>query len=183
MNFKILNKEKLFQGKIVNLVVDTIEYDSGRRSVREVIEHPGGSVVLAVFENSDILLVNQFRYPVQQHVLELPAGKLDPQEQPLHCAQRELQEETGYEAKRWQKLTAIFTTPGFCDERLHIFLAQELFESSRGQALEEGETAGELRVVRMPIDEALQKIERNEIVDGKSIVGIMLGERMLKRTL
>jgi ADP-ribose pyrophosphatase len=181
MNFRVLKKEEIYQGTIVSLVVDNIEYDSGNRSVREVVEHPGGSVVLAVFENRDILLVNQFRYPVKQHVLELPAGKLDVQEQPLHCAQRELREETGYEAKHWQKLTAIFTTPGFCDERLHIFMAQDLFQSPDGQALEEGESAGELRVVRMPLDEALQKIERNEIVDGKSIAGIMLGERLLKK--
>ncbi|MDE3056883.1 MAG: NUDIX hydrolase [Bacteroidota bacterium] len=179
MNFKILNKEKLYQGRIVNLVVDTVEYDSGNHSVREVIEHPGGSVVLAVFGNRDILLVNQFRYPVQQHVLELPAGKLDGNEQPLHCAQRELREETGYEAKQWRKLTAIFTTPGFCDERLHIFMAQELSPSPDGQALEEGEQS--LRVVHMPLDEALEKIEHNEIVDGKSIAGIMLGERLLRK--
>ncbi len=179
MNFRVLKKEKVYHGKIVSLVVDSIEYDSGNYSAREVVEHPGGSVVLAVFENRDILMVNQFRYPVKQHVLELPAGKLDVQEKPLHCAQRELQEETGYEAQRWQKLTAIFTTPGFCDERLHIFMAQDLSLSPHGQALEEGEQS--LRVVRMPLEEAVKKIERNEIVDGKSIAGIMLGERLLKK--
>ena len=88
--------KKLYAGKIVNLVVDHVRYDSGNESVREIIEHPGGSVVLAVFENNDILLVRQFRYPIGGEVIELPAGKLDAKEDPQHCAERELREETGY---------------------------------------------------------------------------------------
>ena len=178
MNFELLRSEKVYAGKIVNLVVDHVRYDSGNESVREIIEHPGGSVVLAVFENDDILLVQQFRYPIGGEVIELPAGKLDAKEDPQHCAERELREETGYLAGRWAKLTTMMTTPGFCNERLHIFMAQDLSLSPQGQSLEEGEQT--IKLLRIPLVEAIAMVERNEIVDGKSIAGIFIGERLLR---
>jgi ADP-ribose pyrophosphatase len=178
MNFELLRSEKLYTGKIVNLVVDHVRYSSGNESVREVIEHPGGAVVLAVFEDTDILLVRQFRYPIGGEVIELPAGKLDAKEDPQHCAERELREETGYTARRWTKLTTMMTTPGFCNERLHIFMAQELSLSLQGQSLEEGEQT--IKLLRVPFAQAVAMVERGEIVDGKSIAGIFIGERRLR---
>ena len=178
MNFKLFRSERLYTGKIVNLVVDHVRYNSGNESVREVIEHPGGAVVLAVFENSDILLVRQFRYPIGGEVIELPAGKLDAKEDPQHCAERELREETGYTARRWTKLTTMMTTPGFCNERLHIFMAQDLSLSPQGQSLEEGEQT--IKLLRVPFVESVAMVERGEIVDGKSIAGIFIGERRLR---
>lgn len=175
---QLLRKEKLYHGKIVNLVVDHVKYNSGNEAAREIIEHPGGSVVLAVFDNNDILLVKQYRYPIGGDVVELPAGKLDANEDPQRCAERELREETGYTAHRWRKLTTIMTTPGFCNEQLHIYMAQELSLSPHGQALEEGEQT--IKLLRVPLNEAVAMIERGEIADGKSIVGILMGERLLR---
>ncbi|HTR80716.1 MAG TPA: NUDIX hydrolase [Bacteroidota bacterium] len=179
MNFEVLRKEKLYNGRIVNLVVDHIRYASGNEAIREIIEHPGGSVILPVLDNDDIILVKQYRYPIEGEVIELPAGKLDAGEDPLHCAERELREETGYVAQRWTKLTAMLTTPGFCNERLHIYMAQGLSQSPQGQSLEEGEQT--IQLLRLPIDEAVAMIERHEIVDGKSIAGIFMGEKLLRR--
>jgi ADP-ribose pyrophosphatase len=109
----------------------------------------------------------------------LPAGKLDPGEDPRHCAERELEEETGYVGGSWRKLTAIYTTPGFCSEQLHIYLATDLNVSGRGQRLEEGEL--DLTIEHVPLHRAIEMIERGEIVDGKTICGLMLAERMQKR--
>jgi len=178
MDFQLLRSEKLYVGKIVNLVVEHVKYRSGNEAVKEIIEHPGGGVVLAVFENNDILLVKQYRYPIGGDVIELPAGKLDNNEDPQHCAERELREETGYVAQRWTKLTTIMTTPGFCNERLHIYMAQGLSPSPQGQSLEEGEQS--IKLLRVPLVEAVAMVERGEIVDGKSIAGIFFGQRLLR---
>lgn len=178
-NFKILKSEKRYTGKVFNLVIDEIEYPSGNRALREVAEHPGGSVVVPVLNDGDILLVRQFRYPMKKHLYELPAGKLDAGEDPAVCAARELEEETGYVAGSLRKLTAIYTSPGFCSELLHIYLATDLKTSSRGQQLEEGEL--DLTVQRIPLERAIEMIEKGEIVDSKTICGILLAERMLSR--
>ena len=178
MHFSLLRQEKLYIGNIVSLRVDHVKYRSDNEAVREVIEHPGGGVAFAVFDNNDILLVKQYRYPIGGDVIELPAGKLDAHEDPQHCAERELREETGYLAGRWTKLTTIMTTPGFCDERLHIYMAQDLTLSPQGQTLEEGEQT--IKLMRVPLADAIAMIERGEIVDGKSIAGIFLGERKLR---
>ena len=180
MDFELVRSERFYQGRIINLVVDHVRYKSGNEGVREVVEHPGGGVVLALFDNDDILLVRQYRYPIGDNVIELPAGKLDAGEDPQKCAERELREETGYVANRWTKLTTIMTTPGFCNERLHIYMAQDLSQSPQGQSLEEGEQT--IKVLRVPLVESLAMIERGEIVDGKTIAGIFLGERMLRKS-
>jgi ADP-ribose pyrophosphatase len=179
MDFKVVKNEKLYNGKVFNLVVDQIEYSSGSRAIREVAEHPGGAVALAIFPDERIILVKQFRYPMGKFLYELPAGKLDAGEDPAVCAERELTEETGYMAKNWKKLTAIYTSPGFCTEQLHIFLATELSRSEKGQKLEEGEQS--LTVEIVPLSRTIQMIERQEIVDAKTICGVLLGDRLLQR--
>lgn len=175
MHFTLLKREKKYHGKIIDLTVDHLQYPSGTTTYREIVEHPGGAVILCLFENSDILLIRQYRHPFGHEVIELPAGKLDAGEDPLACAQRELQEETGYAARRWDRLTSLYATPGFCNEVLHIFLAQDLFPDAKGQALEEGEAS--LTVMRVPLSEAIGMIERQQIVDGKTIAGILLAAR------
>jgi ADP-ribose pyrophosphatase len=173
--FALLAREKRYSGRIIDLLVDRIQYPSGKEGIREVVEHPGGAVVVCLFDNDDILLVRQYRHPFGCDVTELPAGKLDKDEDPLLCAQRELREETGYAAHRWDKLTALYATPGFCNEVLHLFLARDPYRHDEGQALEEGESS--LRVQRLPLEEAVAMIDRQEIVDGKTIAGILLAER------
>lgn len=172
---RTLKSEQRYTGKVFSLVIDEVEYPSGNRAVREVASHPGGSVVVPLFEDGSILLVHQFRYPMKKHLFELPAGKLDAGEDPAVCAARELEEETGYIAQTIQKLTAIYTTPGFCNELLHIYLATNLTRSPRGQQLEEGEM--DLTVRRLPLEEAVTMIENGGIVDGKTICGVLMTER------
>jgi len=177
-NLKVLKSENLHAGKVFSLIVDHIEYPSGNRGIREVAQHPGGAVAVPVLPRGDVLLVRQFRYPMKQYLYELPAGKLNPNEDPRTCAARELEEETGYVAESWEKLTAIYTTPGFCDELLHIYLARAVKKSGKGQQLEEGEL--NLTIETVPFQKAVSMIENGEIVDGKSICGILLAERRLK---
>jgi ADP-ribose pyrophosphatase len=179
MDFKVIKRERLYDGKVFNLVVDQIEYASGSRAVREIAEHPGGAVVLAMFPDRKIILIKQYRYPLGKFLYELPAGKLDPNESPEACAARELAEETGYSARQLKHMTAIYTTPGFCTEELHIFLATSLSLTGRGQDLEEGEHS--LTVEIVPLTTGVEMIERGEIVDAKTICGILLAENFLRK--
>ena len=177
---KLLKRNRLYEGKVFNVIVDDVEYPSGNKSIREVAEHPGGAVALAVFPDEQIILVRQHRYPFNEVTWELPAGKLEKGEEPLRCAQRELEEETGYRAKEWKKLTAIYTTPGFCSEVLHIYLATNLIALPDGKKLEEGEQT--MTTTMVMLSNAIEMIERQEIVDSKTICGILLGERMLRKS-
>jgi ADP-ribose pyrophosphatase len=177
-HIKTLKSEKRYSGKIFSLVVDEVEYKSGNRGIREVAEHPGGAVVVPLFDDGTVVLVNQFRYPLKKELLELPAGKLDPGEDPQMCAERELEEETGFKAGTIRKLTAIYTTPGFCNEQLHIYLATDLQKTPRGQQLEEAEM--DLTLRQFPLKKIVDMIQRGEIVDGKTICGIMMTEYQLR---
>jgi ADP-ribose pyrophosphatase len=162
---------------VFNVIVDDVEYPSGNRSVREVAEHGGGAVILAAFPDGRIILINQHRYPLDQFIWELPAGKLESGEEPLECARRELEEETGFMAAHWQHLTSIYTTPGFCSEVLHIYLATGLTQSPNGRNLEEGEETMTMNI--LPLEEAIAMVERQEVRDGKTICGLLLGQRRL----
>jgi ADP-ribose pyrophosphatase len=175
---KTIKIERLFHGRIIDLIIEEIEESSGNIRKREVISHPGGGVVVPLLDNGDVILVRQYRYPLKKFVLELPAGKLEPNEDPLEGAKRELLEETGYTAEKYEKLTAMFTTPGFCNEVLHIYLATGLKKSEYGQQLDEGEQT--LSVEYLPLITTIEMIERSEIVDSKTIIGILLAERRLK---
>jgi ADP-ribose pyrophosphatase len=167
----------VYDGRVFNIIVDDVEYSSGRKSVREVAEHSGGAVALALFPDRRIILVNQHRYPFDEFIWELPAGKLNKGEEPLHCAQRELGEETGYRASEWEKLTSIYTSPGFCSEVLHLFLARGLAGGPDERRLEEGEETMTMKV--LPLGEAIDMIGRGEIKDAKTICGILLTERLV----
>ena len=177
MDLKLIKHEVLHRGKVFDLIVDQIEYPSGNRGIREVAHHPGGAVAVPVFSDGKVLLVRQFRYPFGIYTLEVPAGKLNTGEEPELAAARELDEETGYLAGKLEKMTAIYTTPGFCDEVLHIYLATDLKPSPAGHRREEGEQTMTLEII--PLDEAIAMIERMEIVDSKTIVGLMMAQRRL----
>lgn len=126
---KLANSERLFEGKVINLRRDTVFLPNGRTGTREVVEHPGAVAVVPVTKEGNIILVRQFRHPIQQIMLEVPAGKLDPGESPECCAVRELAEETGFRANKLRKLTSMYTTPGFSNEIIHVYLAEDLVES------------------------------------------------------
>jgi len=171
-DLQILTSKRVHEGKVFNLIVDEIQYPSGNKGIREVAEHPGGAVAVALFSDRSILLIRQFRYPTREFLYELPAGKLDPGEDPRACAERELREETGYVGAGWEKLTVIYTSPGFCTEKLHIFLTRDPERRDHERTLEEGEQG--MTVSRVPLDEAVGMIRRGEIVDAKTICGVLL---------
>ncbi len=177
MNLKLIKRTEAYRGRVFTTIVDEVQYPSGRLTIREIADHPGGAVVLGVFSDDSILLIHQHRYPLDKFIWELPAGKLEMSEDPLSCARRELEEETGYLAANWQRLTSIYTSPGFCSELLHVYLARGLTEAPGGRKLEEGEETMTLSI--RPLAEALRMIENEEIVDAKTITGIMLGARFL----
>ena len=177
MELKLLHRDVLYTGKVFDLIVDRVEYPTGNQGVREIAHHPGGAVVVPLFDDGQVMMVQQLRYPLGKRVLELPAGKLDKGEVPEHAARRELEEETGWLASALQPLTSIYTTPGFCDEELHIFLATGLHESPGGHRREEGELSMSIHI--LPLDQAVTMAVDGRLKDSKTIIGLLLTERYL----
>ncbi|NLK52085.1 MAG: NUDIX hydrolase [Syntrophomonadaceae bacterium] len=173
-----LNSKQIYAGKIINLRVDEVRLPNGQPAAREIVEHPGAVTVAALTDREELIMVRQFRQPVKKILLELPAGKLDPGEEPLVCAQRELREETGMQAGRYELVSRYYTTPGFSDEIMYLFRATELQETE--QSLDEDEF---IEVLRVPLTEARQMINTGEIEDAKTIIGILAAqEEFIKRT-
>ena len=165
---EVLDAEEVYHGRVIDVSVYTVrERDATYK--REVVHHPGGAGVVAVFEDSTIALVRQYRHPTVRYVLELPAGRLEPPERPEECAARELEEEIGVRAGRLEKLTEFFTTPGFCEEKLWVYLATALTETQ--QNLEDDEF---VEIVRVSFPRAFEMIADGEIEDAKTIIGLML---------
>jgi ADP-ribose pyrophosphatase len=179
MELKRLSRKVVYTGKVFDLIVDQVEYPSGNKGVREIAHHPGGAVTVPMFDDGRVLLVRQLRYPFGKHIYELPAGKLSPGEDPRLAAARELEEETGYVADSLEHLTSIYTTPGFCDEELHIFLATQLHESPHGHKREEGEFS--MTVQPILLREALDMVEAGTINDSKTIVGLFWVDRRMRK--
>ncbi|MBN1638038.1 MAG: NUDIX hydrolase [Ignavibacteriales bacterium] len=168
MNFDIEKSEVIFTGKVFSIQVDKIIYKSGNPGVREIVHHPGGAVVVGVTKENKIILVKQFRYPLNKIIYELPAGKLDKNEDPVECATRELIEETGYTAGKIENLGYIYSSPGFCDEKLYIYLATNLKAGEHKR--EEGEIG--MEVLEFDLSEIEEMITKGEICDAKTICGI-----------
>ncbi len=175
MNYKILKSQILYKGKVFDHQVDKIEYESGNKGIREIAVHPGGAVVVPVKDDGKIILVKQFRYPLQKTLIELPAGKLDKDEDPLICATRELEEETGYKATEIKKLGQIYTAPGYCTEVLHIYYAKGLKPGNHNR--EEGEQG--MEILELSLNEIEKMINQGEITDAKTIVGIHYVKNLL----
>lgn len=170
------SSENIFDGALLHVRRDVVRLPNGKESVREWIHHPGAAAVLPVLPNGNVILVRQFRYPIGKVTLEVPAGKLDMVgEDPLHCARRELSEETGYTAESYDKLTVIATTVGFSNEYIHLYLAREL--SVGAQHTDEDEF---VNVVQMPFSDALAMVKSGEIIDSKTIISLMMAEERLR---
>ncbi len=165
---KQLKKIYKFKGNILNVRQDEVEAADGQIVTREVIEHNGGVSIVAVTDNNEVLLVNQFRYPIMQEIVEIPAGKLEIGEDPLFCAKRELLEETGYTAESFVLLDKMFPSPGCSAEVHYIYKATGL--TFVKQQLDEGEF---LDVIKMPLNEAYEKVLSGEFADGKTQVGLL----------
>lgn len=170
---KTLSSEYVFKGKVIDVKRDDILVSNGHKSIREVVEHSGGVVILAIKDNK-ILTVKQYRYPISNTSLELPAGKLEKGENPDFAAKRELEEETGFVAKNWTSLGYIYTSPGFCDEKLHLYLAQDL--TFKKENPDEDEI---LENDRYTIQELLEMIDNGTINDSKTLCAILRARKYL----
>jgi ADP-ribose pyrophosphatase len=162
-----------FQGKVISVKRDTVSLPNGKAATREVVMHPGGVTILPLLPNGNIVFVEQYRYATGQVLLELPAGKLDPGETPLFCGQRELAEETLYTADHWELLSVVYTAPGFCDERLWLYLAKDI-QPVPAQSVERPEDEF-LNVIILTPQQAWQKVKSQEIIDAKTISALSLG--------
>jgi len=160
-------RREIYRGRVVNLGVETVTLPNGVTVELEVIRHQGASAVVPLQEDGTVLLIRQYRHAAGGFIYEIPAGKLDPGENPLECAKRELEEETGRRAECLRHLVTFFTTPGFTDEIIHIYLATGLTPGT--QHLEHDEV---LEVVEMPLGQAIQRIADGTIRDGKTIIGL-----------
>ncbi|MEP7324681.1 MAG: NUDIX hydrolase [Gemmatimonadota bacterium] len=170
----LLSTRRLYTGKVLNLDLDTVEFPDGSTGQLEMIRHSGASAVLPFLDDPRsadprIVLIRQFRHATDGFVWEIPAGRLDPGEAPEACARRELQEETGYRAEKLERLTTIYTTPGFTDEQIHLFVATGLIPGDSGREHDEFMETHEVRW-----RDALEWIRRGEIVDGKSLAALTL---------
>lgn len=168
-----ISTERIHEGKIINVDRDRIRYPDGSEAEVDIVRHSGASAVVPFLsdpegEDPQILLLRQYRYAADGYLYEIPAGRLDPGEAPADCAARELREETGCTAKQMEPLITMVTTPGFTDERIHLFMATDL---THGEAAREADEFAD--VVMMRLSEALELIQRGEIVDGKTALGIL----------
>jgi ADP-ribose diphosphatase len=166
-------RKRIYTGRVVSLDVDHVLYPDGSRGELEIIRHPGASAIVPFLSDPSgadpqVLLIKQYRYAASGYLYEIPAGRLDAGETPEACAHRELLEEAGCTATAMSLLTTIFTTPGFTDERIHLFLASELV---RGEARREADEFMEVETVTL--SRALDMIKHAEIQDAKTIVGLM----------
>ncbi|MCR2803086.1 NUDIX hydrolase [Paenibacillus soyae] len=161
-----IQSEPIFQGKIISLQVDTVSLADGRTATREIVRHPGAAAVMALLDGK-LLVVDQFRKPLEKFQIEIPAGKLDGDEDPMVAAARELEEETGYRAKDLKLLSAFFTSPGFADEKLYLYFASEL-EPGR-QQLDEDE---DIQVEAITLEQAEAYIAEGRISDAKTILAV-----------
>lgn len=165
---KTVHCDQVFHGRVFDVEVQTVMLHDGHPARREIVRHNGGACVVAVDDLENVYLVRQFRKPYDDMLLEIPAGKLEPGEDPLDCARRELTEETGLRAEKIDWLATVYPSPGYCSETLTIFLATGLTQGDASP--DEGE---HLSCHAYPLSELLAMIDRGEIRDGKTIIGIL----------
>lgn len=165
---KEVSRKYIHNGRIISLREDDVTLPNGKRAKREVVEHPGGVCVAALTDDRNLLMVRQYRRPFDEVLLEIPAGKLDKGEDHLDCGIRELREETGFSAKHFEYFGHIYPTPGFCDEKIHIYFAWDLTEGDCDPDDDEF-----LDVLQIPFDEVFDKVIKNEIKDSKTVAAVL----------
>ncbi len=171
-----VEQEVKYEGRIIRLRVDKAQLPNGRIATREVVEHNGGVCIAALTEQQELLFVRQFRYPYQEVVLELPAGKIDKGEEPLACGKRELTEETGASAQQYRSLGRLYPSPGYCGEVIHLFLATGLSFGRMNPDEDEF-----LEVERIPLEKAVQMVLDNEVPDAKTQVAVLKTWALLQK--
>ncbi len=166
---RLIRSEAIYDGRRIRVRRDRLRGPDGREYTREVVEHPGSAVVVPLLADGRVVLVRQYRYVIDAEVLELPAGTLEPGEDPAACARRELEEETGYAAGKIDPLGFVYPSPGILDERMHFFLARDLVAGTPDR-----EAGEEMRNVLVPREALLRRIREGGIRDAKTVVGMHL---------
>ncbi|QDP40531.1 NUDIX domain-containing protein [Radiobacillus deserti] len=166
---KTIHTTPIFQGKIINVQVDEVELPDGKTSKREIVKHPGAVAIIAITKDQNIVMVEQFRKPLEKSIIEIPAGKLEPGEEPMTCAKRELEEETGYTSDHLEFITSFYTSPGFADEIIHIYAARNLSRLEVQKDLDEDEF---VEVMECSLEEAEQLEKEHKIQDAKTAFAI-----------
>lgn len=170
-----LNSRTVFQGVLLHVVSDAVRLPDGGQAVREYIRHPGACMVIAFLDERTILLEHQYRYPLRRHFIELPAGKMEPGEDALETAKRELVEECGYEAAEWRHLATLHPCIGYSDERIELFVARGLTRVER--ALDDEEF---IEVFAVGVDEALAWVREGRITEAKAVTGLLWADRIAR---
>ncbi|GGM22331.1 ADP-ribose diphosphatase [Paraliobacillus quinghaiensis] len=175
---KTIATTQIFNGKIINLQLDEVTLPNGETSKREIIRHPGGVGIIAVTDENKILFVEQYRKPLDKSLVEIPAGKLEPDEKPEVTAKRELEEETGYTTDKLELVTSFYTSPGFADELLYIYYTDKLVPIKEKMALDEDEF---VELVELTLEEAEALMIENKIHDAKTVYAITYLQHLLKK--
>jgi len=165
---KTLSSQLVYAGRAVKLRVDTVKTASGRETTREIVEHSDCVAIIAIDANDNVLLVNQFRKPVERELLEIPAGGIEPGEDPVTTVRREMSEETGYLPRKVERLGGFYSTPGYCTEYLYLYLATDLIPNQQQAEDTEG-----IKLARVPIRQIPSLITSGSVCDAKSIAGLL----------
>lgn len=171
---KTMKSEKVYEGKILNLRIDTVELPNKKYSKREIIEHSGGVAIVPISKDNKIILIKQYRKAVEGFLYEIPAGISELNEEPRETASRELIEEIGYRPKKLTYLSEFYTSPGYTNEKIQLFLGEDLIEENSETATDEI-----IEVVEFSLEDVFTMIKRNEIIDGKTIIGIYAANSIL----
>jgi ADP-ribose pyrophosphatase len=172
----ITSTQRIYDGKILNLRVDTVDLDNGKSGKREIVEHHGAIAVVPLYDDGTVVMVKQFRLAAGRTMLEIPAGSVEPGEKELATAHRELAEEVHLQAAEMTKLFQSFVAPGYSTELIHTYLARSLSENTLP-----GDEDEDLHIVRMPLGEAIAKISSGEIEDSKSIAGLLYVNQLIEK--
>lgn len=167
---RTIQSTSIYKGKIIDLVVDEVALPNGGKSQREIVKHPGAVAIIAVTPENKIILIEQFRKPLERALIEIPAGKIDAGESLEHCAMRELEEETGYYANQLKRVQSFATSPGFADEIIHVFLATDLVQREDRFQPDADEY---IRLMEVTLEEAVEMMEAGQIFDAKTAFAIL----------
>ena len=167
-----ISSKPIYNGHILKLRVDEVKLDNGKTANREIVEHRGATAMVPLLEDGRVILIRQYRYAASTELLEIPAGTLEPNEEPENCARRELEEETGYKCREMKKMLEIFLAPGYSTEKIHIYLATGLSETKT--RLEEDER---IDVEKVPLSIVLELVKKGSIRDAKTIAGLYLASQ------
>ena len=174
-----IKRKKIYSGRIIKLYKDIIHIKN-KNLIREVIDHPGSVVIIPLLnkKNNEIILIKQFRYAINKNIFELPAGTLKKNETPYACAKRELEEETGYKAKKIKKITEFYPSPGIMTEKMHLFVAYDLSQTTQKPDIDE-----KIKVVKLKLKDALKMIFKGKIKDAKTIAGLLILKSYLRASI